>query len=95
MSALDILHLTTPEWMTRAACREEDPALFFPAQGAGGRRAKGANVAAAKAVCARCSVSTPCLEFALSLPREGGFPTWGVWGGTSAADRASMRRAAS
>ncbi len=47
------------EWRMNAACRGVDPELFFPA--AEGGPARDAQVAAAKAVCARCPVRRECL----------------------------------
>jgi transcription factor WhiB len=51
-------------WRARAACREIDnPELFFPTAESGPART--AQVAAAKAVCARCPVRQACLDEAL------------------------------
>lgn len=41
----------------------------------------------AKAICARCPVRIPCLNWALAHPWE-----MGVWGGTTEAERIRMRR---
>jgi WhiB family redox-sensing transcriptional regulator len=43
--------------------------------------------AKAKAVCANCPVSRPCLEMALADPH-----IEGVWGGTSDKDRRRIRK---
>lgn len=61
-----------------AACRGLDPELFY-AEG-------GAAVARSKAMCATCDALRPCLEWAVT--RE----EFGVWGGTTARERAAMRR---
>lgn len=61
------------DWKPSAACRNEDPDLFF-AEGRGSR----GQVQAAQAVCLRCPVRRECGEDAL---RRGEF--WGVWGGMS------------
>ncbi|MGH8984727.1 MAG: WhiB family transcriptional regulator [Acidimicrobiia bacterium] len=53
--------LVWPTWHDRAACRDEDPALFFPPRGV-----SGAALAEAKAVCARCPVRGECLADALA-----------------------------
>jgi hypothetical protein len=52
----------TARWMSRAACVDVDPELFFPVAEEGPvlRRA----VRAAKSVCARCPVRLECLSFA-------------------------------
>ena len=66
-----------------AACRGEDPELFFPVTetGPGARQ-----VARAKAVCARCPIVSACLAFAL----DNGL-TDGVFGGKSASERRNLR----
>lgn len=71
------------DWKAAANCRGADPELFFPGRG------DLDGLAAAKAVCAGCAVTGPCLAYAL----EHGEP--GVWGGTSERERRRMRRAAS
>lgn len=71
-------------WRTDAACRSTDPDLFFPV-GTTGLAIE--HIAAAKAVCATCSVQTACLEFAIETNQDSG-----VWGGTSEEERRSLRR---
>jgi len=70
-------------WEARAACRGKGPDLFFPAPGD--------DVDPAQAICARCAVRQECLEVALSSVEGGAIP--GIWGGTSARERARLRRA--
>lgn len=65
-------------FLAEAACEGMDPDLFY-AEGA-------AAVARAKGVCGACPVRDRCLEWALT--RE----EFGVWGGTTARERAAMRR---
>jgi len=65
-------------FLDNAACRGLDPELFY-AEG-------GASVAKAKAVCATCPLRPKCLEWAIA--RE----EFGVWGGTTARERAAIRR---
>ena len=60
------------DWLDLGACRREDPDLFFPIASAGPGLAQ---VAAAKAVCARCAVREACLSFALGAGQD-----HGVWG---------------
>jgi len=71
-------------WMEQAACRDEDPELFFPisAKGAGL-----AQVAEAKEVCRGCPVREACLRYALDTGQEGG-----VWGGLTEEERRALRR---
>lgn len=67
-----------------AACRDADPEQFFPvAQGAAGWH----QAAPAKAVCARCTLRTACLDWALSTGVADG-----VWGGYTADERRAQRR---
>jgi WhiB family transcriptional regulator, redox-sensing transcriptional regulator len=72
-------------WMEDAACREPgvDPELFFPVSESGpGVR----QVAAARAVCARCPVQRECRDWAL----QAGEPA-GIWGGTTPEERRLLR----
>ena len=71
-------------WLDLGACRDEDPDLFFPIASAGPGLAQ---VAAAKAVCGRCTVREACLRFALETHQDSG-----VWGGMSEEERRTVRR---
>ena len=73
------------DWRLRAACRDQDPELFFPLSemGPGARQAD-----RAKAVCARCPVRAECLEYALDNGLD-----HGVFGGTTETERRALRRA--
>src|SRR5258708_2804091 len=73
------------DWRTLAACRDEDPELFFPVGTSG---AALADVAAAKSSFPACPVTAPCLGCALESGRDAG-----VWGGASADERRALRRA--
>lgn len=73
-------------WSARAACHGLDPRLFFPADDE--------DPGPAKAICERCAVREPCLEYALGeREREG------VWGACTERERRQIirrrRRAAS
>ena len=46
------------DWRHRAACRDEDPELFFPVGTSGPALLQ---IAEAKAVCHRCTVASQCL----------------------------------
>jgi WhiB family redox-sensing transcriptional regulator len=67
------------EWRVHAACAGLDPNLFFTERGESTRDAK--------AVCARCPVAEPCLDYALTNGER-----YGVWGGRSERERRRMRR---
>jgi WhiB family transcriptional regulator, redox-sensing transcriptional regulator len=73
------------DWTSYAACRQPgvDPEWFFPVGDAGPALD---DVAAAKAVCARCLVARECLDWALRV----GEPA-GVWGGTTPEERRTLR----
>jgi WhiB family redox-sensing transcriptional regulator len=73
----------SPGWMPRAACRGEDPELFFPITTVGPALTQ---VFAAKAVCFQCAVRARCLSYALATGQAG------IWGGTTQDERHAMRR---
>jgi WhiB family redox-sensing transcriptional regulator len=67
--------------LTGAVCGQVDVGdMFFPT--------KGGTTKAAKAICRRCPVKEPCLQYALDHPVDG------VWGGTSVRERQALARAA-
>jgi WhiB family transcriptional regulator, redox-sensing transcriptional regulator len=70
-------------WWPLAACRSEDPEIFFPISSLGSGLHQ---VAQAKAVCGRCQVRPECLSYALASRQ-----VHGVWGGTSEEERQLMR----
>ena len=75
----------TVDWRDEAACKGEDPELFFPTslKGPGAQQAQ-----VAKGVCRRCPVTSDCLQWALeSTPMPDG-----IWGGTDEDERADMIR---
>lgn len=74
------------DWRHRAACRDEDPELFFPVSeiGPGARQAE-----QAKAVCARCPVRETCLRFAIDNGLDNG-----IFGGTTERERRELVRRA-
>ncbi|MFF5256933.1 WhiB family transcriptional regulator [Streptomyces leeuwenhoekii] len=73
-------------WRAHAACREEDPDLFFPIGTTGLALLQ---IEEAKAVCRRCPVRKHCLQWALESGQE-----YGVWGGTDEDERRRMKRRA-
>jgi WhiB family redox-sensing transcriptional regulator len=72
------------EWLSEAACRTENPELFFPS---GDSALVGLAVMRAKEVCRGCSVVVECLTFALDTEQR-----VGVWGGLSEDERRHTRR---
>ncbi|MEU7472587.1 WhiB family transcriptional regulator [Streptomyces sp. NPDC044984] len=71
-------------WRARAACRTEDPDLFFPIGTTGPALMQAEQ---AKAVCRRCPVREQCLQWALDTGQS-----IGVWGGTSETERRALKR---
>lgn len=72
------------DWRHRAACRDEDPELFFPIGTTGPSLLQ---VDEAKAVCRRCDAVDECLSWALDSDQDAG-----VWGGLSEDERREARR---
>lgn len=60
------------------ACRDADPALFYPE--------KGQNCFEAKAICGVCPVIATCREYSLMYVEK-----YGVWGGLSERERRVAR----
>ncbi|OQO89862.1 WhiB family transcriptional regulator [Saccharomonospora piscinae] len=72
------------DWRSSAACRDEDPELFFPVSDMG----PGAQQAArAKAVCARCPVRQECLRYAVDNGLD-----HGIFGGLTERERREFVR---
>jgi WhiB family redox-sensing transcriptional regulator len=69
-------------WSQRAACLTADTDLFYPE--------KGVPTRAAKRICATCTVTEECLDYALRTNQR-----WGVWGGLSERERRRLKRRAS
>ncbi|MFF1546355.1 WhiB family transcriptional regulator [Streptomyces sp. NPDC058291] len=70
-------------WRDLAACRFEDPELFFPIGEDGPSRLQ---IEQARAVCNRCPVMTACGSWAL---HSGEYD--GVWGAMTAGERRALR----
>lgn len=71
-------------WLAQAACQDHDPDLFFPISAIGPGRAQ---TEQAKQVCHTCPVRNPCRDWAMSQAIP-----YGVWGGLSEHDRATLIR---
>lgn len=72
------------DWRNAAACREEEPELFFPTGDTGPALLQ---IEEAKAVCRRCPAVDACLQFAL----DAGIPS-GIFGGLTDKERNGLRR---
>jgi WhiB family transcriptional regulator, redox-sensing transcriptional regulator len=72
------------DWRHRAACRDEDPELFFPIGTTGPALLQ---IEDAKSVCRRCTVAEDCLNWSLETSQEAG-----VWGGLSEDERRALQR---
>jgi WhiB family redox-sensing transcriptional regulator len=70
-------------WQRRAACRDEDPELFFPVGWAGPALMQ---IAAAKEICGQCVVREACLRFAVRTGQD-----HGIWGGLTEDERRLLR----
>jgi WhiB family transcriptional regulator, redox-sensing transcriptional regulator len=71
-------------WYARAACRAADPDVFFPLRK---ELSSDRRVAAAKSICARCTVRADCLSWVLDHPQDEG-----IWGGLDPVERKSLSR---
>ncbi|RSN05999.1 WhiB family transcriptional regulator [Streptomyces sp. WAC 05977] len=71
------------DWRHDAACREEEPELFFPVGTSGPALDQAAQ---AKRVCHRCPVVSDCLAWALASGQDAG-----VWGGMTEDERRAMK----
>jgi hypothetical protein len=71
-------------WRKTAACRDEDPELFFPAGNTGPYAHQ---IEEAKAVCRRCPSIDVCGQWALDTGQDSG-----IWGGLSEAERRTILR---
>lgn len=72
------------DWRHRAACRDEEPELFFPIGNTGPALMQ---IEEAKQVCQSCESLAVCLEWAIETGQDAG-----VWGGMSEDERRSLKR---
>jgi WhiB family redox-sensing transcriptional regulator len=75
------------DWRQRAACNGLDPDMFFVSEDVENRQERRDREAAAKAVCARCTVVEDCLSYALAAGER-----YGIWGGLNSDERRALRR---
>jgi WhiB family redox-sensing transcriptional regulator len=66
-------------------CAQADSDAWFPD--------KGGATELARRICGGCPVRAECLEWALSGADTWGGISTGIWGGTTARERAALRRA--
>jgi|10_taG_2_1085330.scaffolds.fasta_scaffold03898_6 WhiB family redox-sensing transcriptional regulator len=64
--------------LTKAACKGEDTAVFFPSTWQGNTSSR-----KAKSICSKCAVTHQCLDYALKNEIQ-----HGVWGGLNPYERA-------
>ncbi len=74
--------LTNDRWQTRAACRDRHASVFFPPSQGERNNDRSERERLAKAICTRCPVRQPCLDYALRI-RE----PHGIWGGMNEVER--------
>ena len=75
------------DWRPLAACRGLDPDMFFASEDVENRQERRDREAAAKAVCARCTVVDDCLSYAIAAGER-----YGIWGGLNADERRAAKR---
>ncbi len=73
-------HAHDPLWRDRAVCAQTDPEAFFPE--------KGSSNEAAMSVCRACPVRIDCLSYAIGSDTA----EHGIWGGTTARHRTTIRK---
>lgn len=61
-------------------CRQFDPEFYFPEYG------MPVESRLAKQMCHGCPFKAPCLEYAMAIQ------VWGIWGGTTEAERRRIRK---
>lgn len=77
------------DWQLQACCRGFSLNMFYPNPALRSHQVRRLE-RAAKSICAGCPVRSDCLEHALA-----GQEKFGVWGGMTAADRATLGRSQS
>ena len=82
----ELLDVKLLDWRDKAACLTVDPELFFPVGNTGPAVDQ---IEKAKSVCARCTVTEICLQYALESGQDSG-----VWGGLSEDERRALKRRA-
>lgn len=77
-----LISAPSTEWQVHGLCRDTDSSVFFAPTQFEHKPEREAREAKAKAICERCPVRLPCLEWALATQEP-----FGVWGGYSEHER--------
>jgi WhiB family redox-sensing transcriptional regulator len=81
-SASLVIHRVDVSWMDRAACRDEEPELFFT--GGDHDMTDQWRTIEARSVCRLCPVQVECLRYAIAIKADG------VWAGTTPQQRKAL-----
>lgn len=68
----------------QAACNGLETGIFFDHEDTRGEK-RATSLAAARSICATCTIRTACLDFAVDTAQA-----FGVWGGLTAAERSEL-----
>jgi WhiB family redox-sensing transcriptional regulator len=68
----------------QAACNGQETHIFFDHEDLRGEK-RAASLRRARAVCAGCSITRACLDYAIQSGQQ-----FGVWGGLTAVERAEL-----
>jgi WhiB family transcriptional regulator, redox-sensing transcriptional regulator len=68
----------------QAACNGLDTGIFFDHEDTRGEK-RATSLAAARSICATCTIRTACLNYAVDTVQA-----FGVWGGLTAAERTEI-----
>ena len=85
MAGIVVMQRTDESWQTKAACRGPQSVVFFPPPQFERKEDKLHREAKARAICASCPVTQPCLAYALRI-RE----PHGIWGGLNEVERREL-----
>lgn len=78
---------TEPTWRAQAACQGATASHFYPPSVTETRDERRRREDAARALCGRCPVQEPCLEYALYVQEP-----YGIWGGLTEVERRRLLR---
>jgi WhiB family redox-sensing transcriptional regulator len=67
-----------------AACNGKDTGIFFDHEDTRGEK-RAVSLAAARSICATCTIRSACLNYAVETVQQ-----FGVWGGLTAAERTEL-----